>query len=142
MKLDAKRFIELSIFILLVSYFKRRYYDLRQGWTVLAPLFAYSNFVLIIYNFTNLKEIVSQEIFVILFSVGAGLILLLMGKTFRKKQLSVDLSLAYERNKAAAKTLRIHLETSKRILEKMNEPVSIELEERIEYLRSIESGKI
>ena len=41
------------------------------------------------------------------------------GKTFRKNQLSVDLSLAYERNKAAAKTLRIHLETSKKILEKM-----------------------
>ena len=125
-----------------MSYFKRRYYDLRQGWTILAPLFAYSNFVLIIYNFTDLRESLSQEMFIILFSIGAGIILLLMGKTFRKNQLSVDLSLAYERNKAAAKTLRIHLETSKKILEKMNEPIPEELEERIEYLRKIESGKI
>ncbi len=125
-----------------MSYIKRRYYDLRQGWTILAPLFAYSNFVLIIYNFTELKDFLSQEYFIIFFTIGAGIILLVMGKTFRKKQLSTDLNLAYERSTQYAKTERIQLEVTKKILEKLDEPISQELNDRIEYLQRIENNTI
>lgn len=126
----------------MLSYIKRRYYDLRQAWSLVAPLFAFTNFILIAYNFTGLKDLLPVEYFVIFFTVGTVVIFFLIGKTFRKKQLTTDLNLAYEQAAEAAKTSRIQLETYKLILQKLNSPIPPELENRIEYLRKIEAGNL
>ena len=126
----------------MLSYIKRRYYDLRQAWGLVAPLFAFTNFILIAYNFTGLKDLLPVEYFVIFFTSGTVVIFFLIGKIFRKKQLTTDLNLSYEQAGEAAKTSRIQLETYKLILQKLNSSIPNELENRIEYLRKIEAGNL
>ncbi len=126
----------------MLTYIKRRYYDLRQAWGLIAPIFGYINFVLIFYNFSGLKDSVSIEYFAIFFSIGAVVVALLVGNTFRKKQYTTDLNLSYERAGENAKTARIQLETYKIILDQMNITISDDLKNRITYLRKIETGTI
>lgn len=121
---------------------KRRFYDLRMAWGIIAPLFGFINFVLLFYNFTALKEILPFEIFVPIFITSSGLLFLFIGKTFRKKQMGTDMDLAYERAPQGAKTVRIMLEYQRDLMKHMNMLVPVELEERIEYMRKIEQGKI
>jgi hypothetical protein len=121
---------------------KRRFYDLRMAWGIIAPLFGFINFVLLFYNFTALKDIIPFEIFVPIFITGSGLLFLFIGKTFRKKQMGTDMDLAYERAPQGAKTARIMLEYQRDLMKHLNMIVPVELSDRIEYMRKIEQGKI
>lgn len=121
---------------------KRRYYDIRQAWGLVSPIFAFVNFLLIAYNFTKLKDVISIEYFSIIFTIGIGLGLLVIGRTYRKKQLPTDQNLIYERSTQNATTSRLQLEACKILLEKFNAQVPNELEDRIQYLKNIEAHKI
>jgi len=77
---------------------RRRFTDIKFGYSLIGPLIAYSNFSLIAYNFTALKDLVPFGIFVIFFAVGLAVILAFAGMVFRKYQLPTDFRLQYERN--------------------------------------------
>jgi len=121
---------------------KRRFYDLRMAWGIIAPLFGFINFLLLFYNFTALKEILPFEIFLPIFIIATGILFLYIGKTFRKKQMGTDMDMAYERAPQGAKTARIMLEYQRDLMVHMSMKVPTELEERIEYMRKIEKGEI
>lgn len=123
------------------QFIKRRYYDIRQAWGLVSPIFAFVNFLLIAYNFTKLRDVISIEYFSVIFSIGVGLCLLIIGRTYRKKQLPTDQNLIYERSTQNATTSRLQLEACKILLEKSNTSVPRELEERIQYLKNIELQK-
>ena len=112
---------------------KRYFVDLRYGYSLIAPLIAYSNFLLIGYNFTEAHELIPFEIFTILFTAGMVSVLVVIGRTFRHKQLSTDEDLRYERAKQQARTNRI-------LLEALAGRASHEdIDERIRYLRDVEA---
>lgn len=117
-----------------VSYFKRRYADSRVGYALLAPLLAFSNFILLVYNFTALSFI-PFELFVVLAITFGAITLAFVGRLFRKKQQSTDFDLAFERSRQGAKVLRILLESQDGIPSK-------EMLDEIAYLRKIETGTI
>lgn len=122
-----------------LRFIKRRYFDGRIGYTLIAPLFAVNNFVLIAYNFTDLKNIIPFDFFVLFFILSSVVVLVFLGNTFRNKQLSIDVDLSYEKSPQQATTNRIILEQIQKIQFQNNLVISKELKDRIDYLRNIES---
>ncbi len=116
---------------------KKRFLELRLGLPLIAPLLAFSNFVLIAYNFTDLK-LLPFPIFTILFAVGVIIILILVGHYFRKIQQPTDFKLMYERNLEFVKTILVILEVLKTSKPLSTKPeLKVRLDERIEYHRKI-----
>jgi len=120
---------------------KRNYSDFRIGLPIIAPLLAISNFVLLAYNFTDLKDMMPIEIFGIIFATGFVSLMVLMGKVFRKKQQSTDFDLQFERARKHAMIYRIILEAQLRSFLSTDKQ-AIEIQETIDYLKSIESGTV
>lgn len=112
---------------------KRRYADLRFGYAQVGILIGLANFLLLAYNFTNAKDIVSFPIFILITAVGFAAVLILIGKVFRNKQMGVDHDLGFENAPLNAKTFRIILEQF---------PPNKETTDYIQYLRNIEEGKL
>ena len=112
---------------------KRRYADLRVGFAQISIVIGLTNFLLITYNFTNAKDIVSFPVFVLLTAFGLVVILILIGKSFRNRQMGVDHDIGFEKAPLNAKTFRIILEQF---------PPTIETVDYIKYLKKIEEGKL
>ncbi len=123
------------------SYLKRRYSDMKYAIGVIAPIIAYSNFILIAYNFTDLKNIIPFYIFAPLFSIGLVIMLTLIGKVFRKKQLATDITLIYEQSVESARTARVSMEFAVLLGKKLGLEPTQEYLDRIEYHRQIERGE-
>ena len=112
---------------------KRRYADLRFGYAQIGIVIGLANFLLLAYNFTNAKNILSFPIFVIITACGFSVVLILIGKLFRNKQMGVDHDLGFENAPLQAKTFRI-------ILEQFS--YTKEATDFIEYLKRIERGEL
>lgn len=121
---------------------KRRYYDIRQAWSLIAPIFGYANFVLLFYNFTDLKKLIEFNIFIPIFTIGMGILFVFIGRAYRKKQMSTDMDLSYERGSQGARTARIMLEFQRDVMKQLKMTVPQELIDRIEYLHKIELNKV
>jgi len=119
-----------------MSYLQKSYFDLRLGMPIFFPFLSMSNFLLIAYNFTGLKDVMGFELFAVLLAVTMVLTLVIIGRTFRKVQLATESDLGYERQKQSAKTQRVILENL--LSSKHND----ELVERIAYLKKIEVGNV
>ena len=116
---------------------KKRFLELRLGLPLIAPLLSFSNFILIAYNFTDLKQL-PFPIFAILFAVGVLAILILVGHYFRNIQQPTDFKLMYERNLEHVKTMLVILEVLDSGLGVFRKPeLKRKLDERIEYHRTI-----
>lgn len=122
---------------------RRRFTDIKFGYNLIGPVIAYSNFSLIAYNFTDLKEWIPFEIFVILFAVGLAAFLAFAGMMFRKYQLPTDFRLQYERNVELVESQLAILEG---IFEILNaEPIHSQrkhentqvVKDRIDYLKRV-----
>ena len=81
------------------------------------------------------------EIFGIIFATGFVSLMVLMGKVFRKKQQSTDFDLQFERARKHAMIYRIILEAQLRSFLSTDKQ-AIEIQETIDYLKSIESGTV
>lgn len=112
---------------------KRRYADLRFGYAQVGILIGLANFLLIAYNFTNAKDVISFPIFVLITALGFCAGLILIGKSFRDRQMGVDHDLGFEKAPLNAKTFRLILQQFK---------PTVETTEFIEYLKKIEAGKL
>lgn len=116
----------------LIPKFQRRFSDLKWGYSQVGIMIGLSNFLLLIYNFTGVKTILSFEYFVILSIVIIIIPLLLIGTLFRKKQMGVEYTLGFEQAPAQATVFRMILEQLPQTDETMN---------YIKYLRKIEEKK-
>ena len=116
------------------SFFKTQYFDSRFGMVVLAPLLSISNFVLLSYNFTKISDILPLRYFAPAFIAIFIVSVILVGKTFRKHQLSTDSALAYEQNKEDLKTNLLILEC---LAVMHHNDLRPRLDERISYLKGI-----
>jgi len=103
-----------------------------MGYNIFAPMIAMSNFILIAYNFTNLKDIMPMWTFAIIAIALLISSLIVIGLLFQRKQHSTDLSLAYERNIPFAKTMIVLLRATQRTIKPSDKHFD-ELQERINY---------
>ena len=124
-----------------VKKIKRNFVDMRLAWGLVAPLIALSNFILLFYNFTDLKDKIPFDYFLLGFGVLSVVILIVIGKIFRKNQLSTDINLAYEQSTEHVRTQRIEMEAIKEIANKMQISLPFEFFQRVEYLKKLENGK-
>lgn len=116
------------------------YVDLRFGWGAVAPIFGFSNFVLLAY-ISVIKEVLPLEVFAPVFGVTMLFSLTALGKVFRKKQLKVDSTLNYEQQTEPAKTARVMFDDLHKIQDHLNIPISEESKERRNYMHDIENSK-
>ena len=117
-----------------MNFFKTQYFDSRFGMAVLGPLLTVSNFVLLSYNFTGLNDILPLRYFAPVFVIVFVVSVIVVGKMFRKHQLSTDSSLAFEQNKEDAKNNLLILECLAVMHQNDLRP---KLDERIKYLKKI-----
>lgn len=115
---------------------KKFYTDMRYGAAVATPVFSYSSFVLIAYNFTGLNTI-PFPIFAVSFTAGLIVLFIIVGAVFRTKQLSTDQDLLYMQQKELIRTQRITLEA---IATNLGILAGSEITERIEYLKRLEAA--
>ena len=119
-----------------MGFIKRRYSDFRFGLPLVLPIFSFGNFAILAYNFTALKNFLGFEIFTVLLASFLVVTISLVGKLFRKIQLSTDHDLVYEQQRQFAKTQRIILECLQPNALFSDQHM---IEERIQYLKKIES---
>jgi len=112
---------------------KRRYADLRFGYAQIGLVIGLANFLLLAYNFTNAKELVSFPIFILVTASIFGAALIIIGHQFRNRQMGVDHDLGFEKAPLNAKTYRLILQQF---------PSTPETIDFIEYLKKIEVGKL
>ena len=79
---------------------------LRNGWTVIAPLFGFSNFLMLSYM-TLIKDAIPIWLFGVFFAPLVIVTLVVIGNIFRKKQMRTDLDSSYMEAAESAKSLRI-----------------------------------
>ena len=120
---------------------KKNYAEFRIGLPIIAPLLAISNFILLAYNFTALKDVISIELFAIIFVAVFVGSMVLLGKTFRNKQQPTDITMSFERHKKQALMFRLLLENSASHF-LSTDPRHKEIQESIDYLKKIEDGTI
>lgn len=123
--------------------FRRRYYDLRFSWGLLGPSLGIGNFVLIAYNFTDLKQI-PFEYFAVFFVIFMVATMSLLGSFLRKYQMPTDFKLQYERNVEQVKTDLSQLEAINAVFKHLGSKFGQEYEEivqqtnaRIDYLKNV-----
>ncbi len=126
---------------------RRRFTDIKFGYSLIGPIIVYANFSLIAYNFTDLKEWIPFGIFVVFFAIGLATVLAFAGLVFRKYQLPTDFRLQYERNVEFVKSQLAILEGIREILD--TESVHSQRKEntkivtdRIDYLRRVVKAQI
>jgi len=119
--------------MIFITKLKRRYADMRWGFAQVSVIIGLTNFLLISYNFTNAKELVSFPIFILLTVFGFIASLIVIGKIFRDKQMGVDHDLGFENAPLNAKTYRI-------IIEQL--PQTKESIEFVKYLKKIEDKQL
>lgn len=112
---------------------------MRYAYVFIAPIIAYSNFVLIAYNFTDLKEAIRFEIFTVFFTLGLIAVIAFAGMILRKNQMPTDFKLQYERNQEMMKT---HLAILEGVLElsgnnSPNHEALKKIQTRINYLKKV-----
>lgn len=119
--------------------FRRRYLDLRLGWSTFAPVIAFANFIMI--SYIALKDVFPIEVVLPFVVFGMIIGLTLLGNIFRKKQLSIDNNLNYEQQTEPAKTARILFDDLHKIQKHMGIEISQESINRCRYMYDIERGK-
>lgn len=115
---------------------KRRYLDLRNGQQVIQPVFGFSNFIMLAY-ITFVENIMPIWLFAVIVTPVIVVSFVLIGHTFRKKQLSTDMDLNYEKAVAAAKTTYHIMHSNYLIMKSSGIEVPQEYVDRMEYMKRI-----
>lgn len=95
---------------------KTSYFYLRTGWTVIAPIFGFSNFIMLIYITLELE--LPIYIFAPISAILIAGSLVLTGKLFREKQMATDHNLVYFKATEALTTELIMWEQLEKLCEK------------------------
>ena len=77
---------------------KRIYFDMRMGQSVVFPIIAMVNFIIISYSLTSIGDVLPMRFYVPTVIASLVCVLILIGNVFRHRQQSTDYELAYERN--------------------------------------------
>jgi len=112
---------------------KNSYFYIRLGWTVIAPIFGFSNFVMLIYMTLELD--LPLYIFAPAVAITIAFILVLIGKTFREKQLSTDHNLQYFKATEAITTEIVFWNQLTSICKSTNTPINAEFKARLDLLK-------
>ena len=84
---------------------KRLYYDMRLGQSMVFPLIAAINFVIISYTLLELDRVIPIHVYIPLIATGLLFGLVITGNKLRKRQLSTDTGLVYEQSKDHAECM-------------------------------------
>ncbi len=115
------------------GYIKRRYAEIRWGYAQVGFFIGLSNFMILSYNFTGIKDIIRMEYFIPIVGIIFAILFTSIGAYFRKNQMSLEHDLGFERAPTTARMFRIILEGLKPTDEVIKE---------IQYLKRIEAGKV
>lgn len=119
---------------------KRRYFDARNGWVVIAPLFGLSNFVILLKLELGIDLPIYLFYPIILVPIVTALII--TGHTFRKQQFNTDLDLTYVRASEAGKSVRIMMDSQYEIMKALKINIPPEFIERRNFMEMIEQKKV
>ncbi len=111
----------------------RIYLYLRQGWMVIAPVFGFGNFIMLIY--LTLTFDVPLYVFAPLMAAPILIGLVFIGKVFRDKQQPVDTSMNYFRSLEMLHTEYILWEQIGRICKNDGIPLNEEFVRRLDVLK-------
>jgi len=107
---------------------KRSYFYLRQGWSLIAPIFGFGNFIMLIY--ITLKLEIPIYVFAPVIAIIISIALIFVGKTFLIKQQSTDLNLTYFEAKEALTTDLILWEQIMEMCKNNGTPLTKRFQER------------
>ena len=110
-------------------FFKRRYYDMRLGGTMISPIIQLVNFAMIAFLYIRLY--IPIEIFGPLFVISGFVALSYIGVRFRKHQASTDYNMLFEKQTQQAKIF-YHI-----MLAIKTGVISKEFDEQLEYLKRV-----
>lgn len=122
------------------TFWKRRFWDGRMGYPLVGACLNGSNFVILSYNFTGIDKIIPLEVYAPLFVFAACALLVTVGIFYRNIQQSTEYDKIFERQPQQAKTFRVILEMALKGKDLTPGERKV-VEERIHYLKSIESRK-
>lgn len=117
---------------------KRNYFYVRQGWAVIAPIFGFSNFIMLIYMTLNVD--VPVYVFAPPLAVAILVSLIIIGKVFREKQQSTDFDLNYFKSKEALISTLIHMKAQKKVMENLELSSVPEYAELLTRINTLENA--
>ena len=118
---------------------RRIYVYVRQGWGVVAPVFGFSNFIMLIY--ITLTFEIPLYVFAPLIAVPVLIGLVFTGKLFKDKQQPVDMSMNYFRSLEMLHSEYILWEQIGRICKNNGVPLNEEFIKRLEVLKKVVNKK-
>lgn len=116
------------------SIIKQIYYDMRLGQVVLFPVLSLVNFVIISYSLTEIGQKIPIEIYIPAMILCVIVTMIILGKQFRKRQQSTDLTTLYQNDIEMRKDMLVLFEALKRSY-LTSDPMYKDIEERIAYQR-------
>jgi hypothetical protein len=115
---------------------KRRYFDLRNGWQIIAPVFGFSNFTMLAY-LTFINDMMPVWLFGLISTPPILIILIFIGNVFRSKQMPMDLNLSYVKATEAGKTVYEMMYAEYLIMKSRGIDIPQSFIDRMEYMRKI-----
>lgn len=112
---------------------KKIYHDLRIGQSVIFPVLAMVNFVIISYSLTPIADVIPIYLYMPLVIISVIMLLIVVGNQFRHKQQPTDFTLAYEKNIPFVRFALVMLKS---------QPITPETLEMIKYHEDILSNKL
>ena len=113
---------------------KPNYFYMRQGWSIIAPVFGFGNFIMLIYMTLDIE--IPLYIFAPVLTLGILTLLIYLGKLFMGRQQATDLNLSYFNAQEAIKTELVLWEQMTLLCESNHVPLSDNFKERNERLES------
>jgi len=121
-----------------INYLKRKYTDMRFGMSQFAVVIGITNFLLISYNLTVIKDYIEFHWYALISANFFIISLIVIGKLFRVKQMSTDNTLAFAQQPIDRHRDRIILENLLEIKNHLNLKNSPETIRFLEILKKLE----
>ncbi len=90
---------------------KELYNKMRLGQAVIFTIISMTNFIIISYSLTMIKDFIPIHIYIPIFAVALISILMVIGSIFHNKQQSTDFNMNFSRQTNLIKSIRLMLES-------------------------------
>ena len=90
---------------------KELYHKMRLGQSVVFPVISMTNFIIISYSLTMIKDVIPIHFYIPIFAVALISILMVIGSVFHNKQQSTDFNMNFRKQTHLIKSIRLLLES-------------------------------
>lgn len=118
-----------------ITFFKRRYFDLRLGGTMVSPFIQMANFIAIL--FLYVRHLIPVEIFAPLFAIAGMIALSYIGVRFRRHQATTEAHMIFEKQVPQATSFYLIMDQIAKLSEAQNIPLDKKFIKQLQYLKAI-----